>query len=182
MINRILDATPIMNVNKKKPQFEQLPPSESKLLPSIEKPPALELKQLPSNLKYAFLGPSESPLVIIASDLTSMQEKKLMEVLTKHKTSLGWTIADIKGISPNMCMHRIHLKENSKPVCQPQRRLNQHMKEVVREVLKLLDVGVIYPIFDSTWISPVQIVPKRSGITVVKNDKEELVPPRMTTS
>ncbi|CAL9005055.1 unnamed protein product, partial [Prunus brigantina] len=56
------------------------------------------------------------------------------------------------------------------------------MKEVVRtEVLKLLDVGIIYPISDSKWVSPVHVVPKKSGITVIKNEENELVPTRLTT-
>ena len=77
-------------------------------------------------------------------------------------------------------MHRIHLEENSKPSREAQRRLNPNMKEVVRtEIIKLLDVGVIYPISDSSWVSPIQVVPKTSGITVVKNDNNELVPTRM---
>ncbi|CAL8988450.1 unnamed protein product, partial [Prunus brigantina] len=101
----------------------------------------------------------------------------LIEVLKEHKTALGWTIADIKGISPSMCMHRILMEEDSKPSRDAQRRLNPNMKEVVRaEVLKLLDVGIIYPISDSKWVSPVQVVPKKSGITVVRNEKNELVP------
>ena len=77
-------------------------------------------------------------------------------------------------------MHRIHLEENSKLSREAQRRLNLKMKEVVRtEIIKLLDVGVIYPISDSSWVSPIQVVPKKSGITVVKNDNNELVPTRM---
>jgi hypothetical protein len=56
------------------------------------------------------------------------------------------------------------------------------MKEVVKkEVLKLLDVGIIYPISDSQWVSLVQVVPKKGGITVVKNEDEELIPTRITT-
>ncbi|CAL8993312.1 unnamed protein product [Prunus brigantina] len=85
--------------------------------------------------------------VIIASDLTSLEEDKLIRVLKEFKSTIGWSIADIKGISPTMCMHRILLEEGAKPTREPQRRLNPNMKEVVRaEVLKLLDVGVIYPI------------------------------------
>ncbi|CAL8988467.1 unnamed protein product, partial [Prunus brigantina] len=81
-----------------------------------------------------------------------------------------------------MCMHRILMEEDSKPSRDAQRRLNPNMKEVVRaEVLKLLDVGIIYPISDSKWVSPVQVVPKKSGITVVKNEKNELVPTRTIT-
>jgi hypothetical protein len=80
-------------------------------------------------------------------------------------------------------MHQIHLEDEAKPTRDAQRRLNPHMKEVVKkEVLKLLDVGIIYPISDSQWVSPVQVVPKKSGITVVKNEDEELIPTRITTS
>ncbi|CAL8988642.1 unnamed protein product [Prunus brigantina] len=78
-------------------------------------------------------------------------------------------------------MHRI-LMEDAKPTREPQRRLNPPMKDVVRtEILKLLDVGVIYPISDSKWVSPIQVVPKKSGITVVKNENKELVPTKPIT-
>ena len=63
----------------------------------------------------------------------------------------------------------INLEDDAKPVRQMQRRLNPHMKEVVqKEVVKLLDAGIIYPISDSQWVSPVQVIPKKSGITVIK--------------
>ncbi|TQE06590.1 hypothetical protein C1H46_007832 [Malus baccata] len=79
-------------------------------------------------------------------------------------------------------MHKILMEDGVKPAIDAQRRLNPIMKEVVRnEVMKLLDAGMIYPISDSKWISPTQVVPKRSGITVVKNDNNELVPTRLTT-
>jgi len=71
-------------------------------------------------------------------------------VLRDHKTAIGWIIADIKGISPSLCMHKILMEDNYKPLIQPQRHLNPAMKEVVRkEVLKLLVAGMIYPISDS---------------------------------
>ena len=125
------------------------------MLPSEEKPPKLELKPLPSHLKYAFLGVEETFPVIISSFLESYQENKLLEILRTHKIAIGWTIADIKGINPLIFTHRIHLEEDVKPSRQPQRQLNPIMKEVVKkEVLKLLDVGVIYPIVDSKWVSP----------------------------
>ncbi|KAH9704903.1 hypothetical protein KPL70_011654 [Citrus sinensis] len=79
-------------------------------------------------------------------------------------------------------MHYIHLDENAKSTREMQRRLNPNMKEVVRtEVLKLLDAGIIYPISDSSWVSPVQVVPKKSGVTVVTNADNELIPTRVTT-
>ena len=84
-----------------------------------------------------------------------MEEEKLLKVLKQHKQAIGWSLADIKGIRTSMCMHRILLEEDSKPTVDAQRRLNPSMKEVVRkEVIKWLDVGVIYPIFDSSWVSP----------------------------
>ena len=62
-------------------------------------------------------------------------------------------------------MHRILLEEDNKPTVNAQRCLNPSMKEVVRKkVLKWLDAGVIYPIFDSSWVSPVQVVPKKEGL------------------
>ena len=103
-----------------------------------------------------------------------------MQVLKEHKTAIGWTIADIKGISPSTCMHRILLEEGARLSCQPQRRLNPPMMDVVKKkIFKLLEVGVIYPISDSNWVSPIQVVPKKTGITVVKNQNDELVPTRV---
>ncbi|RVW23642.1 Retrovirus-related Pol polyprotein from transposon 17.6 [Vitis vinifera] len=76
----------------------------------------------------------------------------------------------------------IYMEEDAKPVRQPQRRLNPHMQEVVRsEVLKLLQAGIIYPISDSLWVSPTQVVPKKSGITVIQNEKGEEVSTRPTS-
>jgi len=75
-----------------------------------------------------------------------------------------------QGISPFVVMHQIHLEENAKTSREPQRRLNPILKEVVRmEIIKLLDAGIIYPFSDSQWVSPVQVVPKKSGVTVVTN-------------
>ena len=159
-----------------------MPPKEDKALPSEESPPNLELKPLPPHLKYAFLGEEATFSVIISSSLELNQENQLLEILKTHRTSLGWTIADIKGISPLICTHRIHLEEDVKPFRQPQRQLNPIMKEVVKnEVLKLLDVGVIYPISDSKWVSPTHVVPKKSGIIVVDNENNELIPTRVTS-
>jgi len=52
---------------------------------------------------------------------------------------------------------------------------------VQKEVLKLLEAGLIYPIFDSTWVSPVQVVPKKGGMTVIRNEKNDLIPTRTFT-
>jgi hypothetical protein len=118
--------------------------------------------------------------MIIASDLVDAQEEKLLDILRKHKEAIGWTIEDIKGISPLMVMHKIHLEENTKPSREPQRRLNPAMQEVVRaEVIKLLDAGIIYPISDSKLVSPIHVVPKQARLTVAKNKDDMLVPTRV---
>ncbi|CAN6544139.1 unnamed protein product [Malus baccata var. baccata] len=159
-----------------------IPVSTNTLLPSVIQAPVLELKPLPDHLKYVFLGDEETLPVIVSSSLTALEEEKLIRVLKEHKTAIGWTLADIKGISPTTCMHRIFLEEGAKPTREAQRRLNPQMMEVVKnEIIKLLDCGVIYPISDSRWVSPVQVVPKKSGVTVVKNAEDELVPTRIQT-
>ncbi|XP_058189447.1 uncharacterized protein LOC131307046 [Rhododendron vialii] len=150
--------------------------------PSSVQPPKPELKPLPDTLKYAFLKGDDTFPVVISSSLEVDQEAKLLTMLRKHVGAIGWTIADLQGISPTVCTHRIFLDEDVKPTRQPQRRLNPNMKEVVRaEVLKLLDAGIIYPIAHSEWVSPVQVVPKKAGVTVVRNGEGELVPTRVQT-
>ncbi|CAN6552448.1 unnamed protein product [Malus baccata var. baccata] len=166
----------------KSPNLISIPNSTNKLLPSVIQPPSLELKPLPSHLKYVFLGEQETLPVIISSSLTAQEEDKLVRVLREYKTAIGWTLADIKGISPTTCMHRILLEEGAKPYREAQRRLNPPMMDVVKkEIIKLLDCGVIYPISDSHWVSPIQVVPKKSGGIVVKNEDNELVPTRIQT-
>ena len=119
-------------------------------MPSIEKPPVFELKPLPKHLRYAYLGESSTLHVIISASLHTEQGDKLLRVLRMHKTTLGWSIADIKGISPSICMHKILMEESYKPSVEHQCCLNPNMKEEVKaEVLKLLDAGIIYPISDS---------------------------------
>ena len=106
---------------------------------------------LPVELKYAFLKENKQCPVVISSLLTTPQEENLLHLLKRNKQALGWKISDLKGIYPIICTHHIYLEEESKAIRQPQRRLNPHMQEVVRiEVLKLLQAGIIYPIFDST--------------------------------
>ena len=105
-----------------------------------------------------------------------------MKTLKKHRAAIGYTLDDLKGISPTLCQHKLKLEKDAKPVVDHQRRLNPKMKEVVRkEILKLLEAGIIYPVADSEWVSPVHCVPKKGGITVVPNDKDELIPQRIIT-
>nr|XP_027086696.1 uncharacterized protein LOC113708441 [Coffea arabica] len=112
--------------------------------------PELELKPFPKHLKYAFLGDRKTLPMIISAHLSPSQEDKLVRILREHKEAIGWSIADIKGISPSLCMHQIRLENDAKPVRQAQRRLNPLMMEVVKkEILKLLEVGIIFAISDS---------------------------------
>ncbi|RVW18222.1 hypothetical protein CK203_111985 [Vitis vinifera] len=128
-----------------------------------EETPKLNLKPLPMELKYTYLEENNQCPVVISSSLTSHQEKCLLEVLKRCKKAIGWQISDLKGISPLVCTHHIYMEEEAKPIRQPQRRLNPHLQEVVRaEVLKLLQ-GYYLPISDSPWVSPTQVVPKKSG-------------------
>ena len=151
-------------------------------VPSVEQPPKMEQKPLPSHLKYAYLGVASTLPVIISASLTELEEEKLLRVLRDHKHALGWSLADLKGIRPSMCMHRILMEEGYKPSVEAQRRLNPTMKQVVRkEVLKWLDTGVIYPISDSAWVSPVQVVPKKGGTTVIRTENNILLPSRTVT-
>lgn len=143
------------NLQNKVPMIkqEETLPNPSKLCtsPDLSK---LELKPLPSHLKYAILGNYSSyPViiyVIINNSLCIVDDEKLLRILKEHNTVIGWSIIDIKGISPSICMHKILMEDAFKPIIQPQRRLNLTMQEVLyKEVLKLLDTGIINPISDS---------------------------------
>ncbi|RVW70090.1 hypothetical protein CK203_062297 [Vitis vinifera] len=113
-----------------------------------EETPKLNLKPLPTKLKYTYLEENKKCPVVISSSLTTSQEVCLLEVLKRCKKAIGWKISYLKGISPLV---------------------------VRADVLKLLQAGIIYPISDSLWVSPTQVVPKKSGITVVQNEKGEEV-------
>ena len=122
----------------------------------------LVLKELPSHLKYVYLEQPKRKPVIIYARLNDEDEQKLLKILKKHKESIAWTIEELKGTSPSICMHKILLEETSKPSVEHQRRLNPVMKEVVKkEVLKLMNAGFIYAISYSPWVSPVHVVPKK---------------------
>ena len=152
------------------------------LEPSFEQPPKIEQKSLPSHLRYAYLGNASTLPLIISASLTATEEDKLLRVLKDHKNALAWSLADLKGIRPSMCMHRKLLEDGHKPSVEAHRRLNPTMKEVVRkEVLKWLDAGVIYPISDSARVSSVQVVPKKGGTTMMKTEKNTLLPSRIVT-
>nr|GEW85697.1 reverse transcriptase domain-containing protein [Tanacetum cinerariifolium] len=154
----------------------------SKVKSSIEEPPKLELKDLPSHLEYAYLEGVDKLPVIIAKDLKVDEKEALLKVLKSHKRAIAWKITDIKGIDPRFCTHKILMKEDYKPAVQSQRRVNSKIHEVIKkEVIKLLEAGMIYPISDSPWVSPIHCVPKKGGITVVENKNNELIPTRPMT-
>lgn len=109
-----LEATPSRSY-KRAPNYEDLEKSSSPPLPSLQQAPILDLKPLPSHLRYAYLGESSMLLVIIANSLNELEEEKLLRVLREHKGAIGWTITDIKGISPSLCMHKILMEDDFKP-------------------------------------------------------------------
>ncbi|GJW88976.1 reverse transcriptase domain-containing protein, partial [Tanacetum coccineum] len=163
----------------------QLPPMDLKqsevteAKSSIEEPPELELKDLPCHLEYVFLEENDKLPVIIAKGLKNDEKDALLKVLKSHKSAIAWKITDIKGIDPRFCTHKILMEDDYKPTVQSQRRVNPKIYEVIKkEVLKLLDAGMIYPISNSPWVSPMHCVPKKGGITVVANEENELISTR----
>nr|GFB86436.1 reverse transcriptase domain-containing protein [Tanacetum cinerariifolium] len=145
---------------------------------SDDVPPEVELKELPPHLEYAFLGNNKKWPVIIAKDLNANEKTTLINVLKSRKKAIAWKLTDIRGIDPEFCSHKILLKEDFSPKV----RVNIKIHDVIKkEVEKLLDAGLIYPISDSPWVSPVHCVPKKGGMTVIKNDENELVSTRLVT-
>ena len=99
---------------------------------------------MPDTLKYDFLDEKKIYPVIISANLSDHEEKKLLKTLKKHRATIGYTLDDLKGISPTLCQHKIKLEKDAKLVVDHQRRLNPKMKEVVRnEILKLLEAGIV---------------------------------------
>nr|GFA34942.1 reverse transcriptase domain-containing protein [Tanacetum cinerariifolium] len=166
----------------------QLPPmdlkhvEDTKAKSFVEEPSELELKELPSHLEYAFLEEPNKLPVIIAKDLKDVEKQALIKVLKSHKRAIAWKIFDIKGIDPRFCTQKILMDEDYKPAVQSQRRVNPKIHDVIKkEVIKLLDAGMIYPISYSPWVSPIHFVPKKGGMTVVANENNELIPTRLVT-
>nr|GEX85070.1 reverse transcriptase domain-containing protein [Tanacetum cinerariifolium] len=149
---------------------------------SIKEPPDSELKDLPSHLEYAYLEGVDKLPVIISKYLKVDEKEALLKVLKSHKRVVAWKITDIKGIDPHFCTHKILMKEDYKPAVQSQRRFNPKIHEVIKkEVIKLLDAGMIYLIYDSPWISPIHCVPIKAEITVVENKNNNLIHTRLVT-
>ncbi|GKD20631.1 reverse transcriptase domain-containing protein [Tanacetum coccineum] len=126
---------------------------------SIDEPLEVELKDLPPYLEYAFLEGDNKLPVIIAKDLSIEEKAALIKVLKSHKRAITWKLSDIKGINPEFCTHKILMEEDYKPAVQHQRRVNPKIHDVIKkEVEKLLDAGLIYPISDSPWLIPTRLV------------------------
>jgi hypothetical protein len=133
-------------------------------------------------LKYAFLNNNRETPVIISDKLSQEETHKLVTVLERHKLAIGYSLQDLIRISPALCTHRIPIDPDSIPSREPQRRLNNAMREVVKkEVLKLLHAGIIYLVPHSECVSPVQVVPKIGGMMIVRNEKNELIAQRTIT-
>nr|GEU28699.1 reverse transcriptase domain-containing protein [Tanacetum cinerariifolium] len=163
----------------------QLPPmdltqaEEIKAKSSIEEPSKLELKELPSHLEYAFLKETNKLPVIIEKDLKDVEKEALIKVLKSHKQAIACKIFDIKGINPRFCTHKILMEEDYKPAVQSQRRVNPKIHDVIKkEVIKLLDAEMIYPISYNRWVTSIHCVPKKCGMTIVANENNELIPTR----
>jgi hypothetical protein len=121
-------------------------------------------------------GDKQTP-VIISDKLTDKETTKLITIIEKHRLVFGYSLQDLKGISPTLCTRRIPIDLANTPSCEPQRRLNNTMREVMKkEVLKLLHVRIIYPVPHSDWVSPIQVVPKKGGTMIIENKKNELIP------
>ena len=147
--------------------------NEEKEFHQVTSAEGIVLKELPNPLKYAYLELPKSKPVIISARLSDAEEQKLLKILKNYQESIAWSIDELKGISPSICMHKILLEENAKPSVEHQRRLNPYMKEVVRkEVLKWLNAGFRYAISDSPWVTLVHVVPKKGGFTVIRNEKK----------
>ncbi|GKE20240.1 DNA-directed DNA polymerase, partial [Tanacetum coccineum] len=141
------------------PRTEPVEPLEWKALKnrlksSSAEPPKLELKELPEHLEYAFLQENNQLPVVISSALSTCEKTRLLEVLWNHKGAIAWSIADIKGIDSSFYTHKILMEDEFKPSVQPQRRVNPNINEVVS---------------------------KKGGMTVIKNEKDELIPQRTVT-
>nr|GFC08352.1 DNA-directed DNA polymerase [Tanacetum cinerariifolium] len=120
--------------------------------------------------------------VIIAKDLSDEEKTALRMVLKSHKRAIAWKLSDIKGINSEFCTHKILIEDDFELTVQHQRRVNPKIHDVIKkEVLKLLDAGLIYPISDSPWVSLVHCVPKKGGFTVVENEENELILTRLVT-
>nr|GEZ74630.1 reverse transcriptase domain-containing protein [Tanacetum cinerariifolium] len=156
--NDFRDPAPSLpNHEQSVPSFtNELKACEAKMIKSsFDEHLEVELKDLPPHLEYAFLEGDNKLLVIIAKELGGEEKAALIKILKSHKRAIAWKLSDIQGINPKFCTHKILMEEDYKPAIQHQRRVNPKIHDVIKkEVEKLLDAGLIYPISDSPWVSP----------------------------
>ncbi|GKE36723.1 reverse transcriptase domain-containing protein [Tanacetum coccineum] len=178
LLKKLLNNDPLSPLPPKEIHFEEL----KTIKYSIDDPLELELKDLPSHLEYTFLEGTDKLPVIISKELNDEEKAAILKVLKSHKWAIAWKISDIKGIDPSFYTHKILMEDDFKPAVQHQRRVNPKIHEVIKkEVIKLFDAGLIYPISDSPWVSLVHCVPKKGGMTIVENKDNELIPIRLVT-
>jgi hypothetical protein len=135
---------------------------------------------LPPELQFVFLNGDRETPVINSDKLSNPETRRLVATLEKYQSITGYSLKDLKGISPSLCTHRI--PKDHKPIRERQQWLNNAMREVVKkEVLKPLKAGVIYPISTNDWVSPVQVMLKKGGMTISRNEKNELIPQQTVT-
>ncbi|KAL0411704.1 UNVERIFIED_CONTAM: hypothetical protein Slati_3760100 [Sesamum latifolium] len=116
--------------------------THTKLLLSILHAPKLELKPIPEYLKYVYLGSEEILSAIISSKLPKEYEERLVTLLRERRPAIGWTLADIRGIIPAMCMHRIYLEGQHKAILGTAENAQPDAKGMLmKEIFKLLDAG-----------------------------------------
>nr|GEU31519.1 DNA-directed DNA polymerase [Tanacetum cinerariifolium] len=151
------------------------------ILNSESLPPLPNHEQYLPSLKNSRCGDNKLP-VIISKELGDEEKSALIKVLKSHKRAIAWKLSDIHGINPEFCTHKILMEEDYKPAVQHQRRVNPKIHDIIKkEVEKLFDAGLIYPISDSPWVSPVHCVPKKGGFTVIENEENELIPTHLVT-
>jgi hypothetical protein len=84
-------------------------------------------------------------------------------MLQRHTNAFSWSHNEMTGINHNNCIHHIYIQENACLIGKPQILMNLTMREIVKEIQKLLDANLIYPIPGSQWVSPLIIVPNKNG-------------------
>nr|GEW18826.1 reverse transcriptase domain-containing protein [Tanacetum cinerariifolium] len=154
------DIRLLENLLNDDPSSSPLPPKElnveeiKTIKSTIEELPELELKKLPSHLKYVFLEGTDKLPVIISKELKDEEKSALLKVLKSHKRAIAWKISDIKGIDPRFCTHKILMED---------------------------DFKIAVNIKEGPWVSLVHCVPKKGSMTVIENKDNELIPTRLVT-
>ncbi|KAK1649761.1 hypothetical protein QYE76_067566 [Lolium multiflorum] len=158
-----------------------LPVEDLGTTPPPKEDHVFDLKPLPDNLKYAYIDDKKTYLVIISAKLSDFEEERLLEILKKHRGAIGYTLDDLKGISPSICQHAINMEDDAKPVVEHQRRLIPKMKDVMssqgsssedyatrrqRELLQDLDQGTFVG-----WAEEERVVTRRKEMDEGVNEE-----------